>query len=301
MKNRPQISVVLGSYNRLWALKLAIQSVRDNGITVPYEIIVVDGGSTDGALRWLIRQRDIITIVQHNREKVNGRLIGKRSWGYFMNLAFKITQGKYILMISDDTILHPGAVMAGYQALEAGGPEVAACAFYFRDYPQDERYRVGYVINHRLSVNHGMFRRDVAEEVNWLDEERYQFYYADSDFALKMWEKGYRIVDCPGALVEHYRSKQDTVRDANAQMAADSQDLAQYLQRWGQGVAEQEELGGAIYLPDHPPDPRVAAAFDRHRPKGWAEYLKPLTARLKLFLPAGLVRALWRLKRRKHR
>src|SRR5690242_4689170 len=59
---RAVVSIVLGSYNRKEFLNEAIQSIRRNGITVPYEIIVVDGGSTDGALEWLTRQQDVITI-----------------------------------------------------------------------------------------------------------------------------------------------------------------------------------------------------------------------------------------------
>ncbi|UCF03833.1 MAG: glycosyltransferase, partial [Deltaproteobacteria bacterium] len=64
---KTEVSVVLGSYNRKRFLKAAIQSIRNNEILVPYEIIVVDGGSTDGSLSWLSKQKDIITILQHNR------------------------------------------------------------------------------------------------------------------------------------------------------------------------------------------------------------------------------------------
>jgi glycosyltransferase involved in cell wall biosynthesis len=68
-----QVSIVLGTYNRLSFLKATIASVRASQIDIPYEIIVVDGGSQDGTLDWLTEQRDIVSIVQHNRETVDGK------------------------------------------------------------------------------------------------------------------------------------------------------------------------------------------------------------------------------------
>ena len=64
---RPAVSVVIGTLNRRWHLKRAIASVRAELPFPEAEIIVVDGGSDDGTLRWLAKQKDVITIVQHNR------------------------------------------------------------------------------------------------------------------------------------------------------------------------------------------------------------------------------------------
>ena len=63
----PVVSVVIGSYNRSRYLRATLDTVRRELEDVAHEIIVVDGGSTDGSLRWLLRQKDLITIVQHNR------------------------------------------------------------------------------------------------------------------------------------------------------------------------------------------------------------------------------------------
>ena len=90
---RPAVSVVLGTYNRLPFLRATIASVRASRIAVPFEIIVIDGGSSDGTMEWLVRQRDIITIVQHNREVVGGTGRRKRSWGYFMIPRLQMRRG----------------------------------------------------------------------------------------------------------------------------------------------------------------------------------------------------------------
>ena len=118
--NTSGLSIVLGSFNRLKFLKYAVQSIRNElkDANFPYEIIVVDGGSDDGSLNWLLKQKDIITVVQHNRGTWKGQPIERRSWGYFMNLGFKSAQGKYICMLSDDCLVIPDAIKNGYSFFE---------------------------------------------------------------------------------------------------------------------------------------------------------------------------------------
>ena len=127
--NPAQVSIVLGTFNRLSFLKATIASVRSSQIDVPYEIIVVDGGSADGTIDWLTKQRDIISIVQHNREASGSKSRRKRSWGYFMNLGFKCAEGRYICLISDDLVIHPDTLANGVRHFDreiAGGHRLGA-------------------------------------------------------------------------------------------------------------------------------------------------------------------------------
>ncbi|MGE3911819.1 MAG: glycosyltransferase family 2 protein, partial [Chloroflexota bacterium] len=214
-------------------LEQAIETVRENGAGLAYETIVVDGGSTDGSLGWLVKQKDIITIVQHNRGEFRGTPIRRRSWGYFMNLGFKSTQGRYILMISDDCLLAPGAMARGveeFQRLEAEGRKIGGLAFYFRNWPQERDYYVQATFGGKLMVNHGMYSRAALEAVGWVDEDRYGFYKADGDLCLKMWEAGYEVAACPGAYVEHFEGANRAVRKSNRELLA--RDREAYRQRW---------------------------------------------------------------------
>jgi GT2 family glycosyltransferase len=231
--NRTLFSVVLGSYNRGRLLRHAIESVRDNAAFAKCEIIVVDGGSTDGSLEWLLQQKDVITIIQHNRGEFRGKPIERRSWGYFMNLGFKVAQGKYVLMISDDCILLPNSIERGISAIEARlarGKKVGGAAFYFRNWPGEHEYYVQRTLGGKLMVNHGLFLREALEEVNWADEENYVFYKADGDLCLRLWQAGYEIIDAPGAFVEHYLDANEAVRLQNN--ATLEQDKRTYAARW---------------------------------------------------------------------
>ena len=231
---KAKVSIVLGSYNRLPFLKGAIQSIRDNRITVPYEIIVVDGGSADGSIDWLSKQKDIITIVQHNHGIFQGKKLEKKSWGYFMNLAFKASQGDYICMVSDDTVLVPDAVMNGVIHIEnqiQNGKKIGAAAFYWRNsWPNDEGYMVSRTFHNVIYVNHGLYLRSALEEINWLEEERYQFYCADLDVCYRLYKSGYEIIDVPDAFVEHFFYASHDAREKIS--AVQKQDTEAYLSYW---------------------------------------------------------------------
>jgi GT2 family glycosyltransferase len=243
MTEEKLVSIVLGSYNRLPFLIATLESVRMETTGMNYEIIVVDGGSDDGSLEWLVEQKDVITIVQHNRGIWQGKAIERRSWGYFMNLGFKAAQGKYILMISDDCLLVPGALLNGVEQFEIllnEGKKVGALAFYWRNWPEKQVYRVGLALGEKMFVNHGLFLRGALDEVGWIDETTYMFYHADSDLGLKLWQAGYEVLDASQSYVEHWSHANQKVRSGNAK--SQPQDWANYLEKWK----------GIFYDPQHP-------------------------------------------------
>ncbi len=229
------VSVVIGSFNRCRFLKLAIASVREElkRFSLPAEIIVVDGGSTDGALGWLLKQKDILTIVQHNRGEWTGRPIDRRSWGYFMNLGFKCAQGNYICMLSDDCLVVPGAIKNGIELFDARlavGEKTGALAFYWRNWPEQQKYWVGFTFGNRMFVNHGLFLRQALEEVGYVDEENYSFYHADGDLCLRMSEYDYSCIDSPESFVEHHTHANMLLRKEN--LVGQHADWKRYCERW---------------------------------------------------------------------
>lgn len=227
------VSIVIGSYNRLQHLKGTIASLRMELLGLRSEIIVVDGGSDDGTVRWLIEQKDIITILQHNRGSWRGKPIERKSWGYFMNLGFKAASGEYICMLSDDCLVIPGAIQNGLADIDSArqkNKRVAMSAFYWRNWPEQKTYWVGKTWGDRLFVNHGLYLREALEKVHFIDDEGYFFYHADGDLALRIWEAGYICVDAPRSFIEHYSDANHEVRTSN--LTNQKRDWKTYSQRW---------------------------------------------------------------------
>ena len=97
-----RLSLIITTYNRPDALLLVLRSIEGQ-ITLPYEVIIADDGSTNDT-------KEVVTSFQ---EKFDIRVI--HSWqedsGFraakSRNKAIAKATGKYIILIDGDMILHP--------------------------------------------------------------------------------------------------------------------------------------------------------------------------------------------------
>jgi len=202
------ISIVLGSKNRKNLLKATINSIRENGFTGKMEIIVVDGGSTDGTCNWLAQQKDIFTIIQPNYRITDkdGISVLAHSWGNFMNIAFKHAKAPWVVMLSDDLILAKGALNNGFNELNArinNGEKIGGGAFFFREYPRHNFYRIGLLQNNYITINHGFYYKKALQDVNFIDEHNYNFYCADGDLSIRLNERGWKTIALNNAFADH--------------------------------------------------------------------------------------------------
>jgi len=90
------LSVIIPTYNRLWALPQAIGSCFSEGCSV--EVVVVDDGSTDGTWEWLQARKDVVSIRSDNWGK---------GWAVAAGLAS--ARGEYVRFLDSDDWLKPHA------------------------------------------------------------------------------------------------------------------------------------------------------------------------------------------------
>jgi len=233
MQTKPKVSVVIGTYNRIDFLKPTIETVRIELKNALHEIIIIDGGSTDGTTDWLIAQKDIIAIIQHNRGEWRGKQIERKSWGYFMNLGFRAASAQYICMLSDDCLVIPGAIKNGLSLFDKelkAGKKIGAVAFYWRNWPEQEQYWVGLGWGNRMFVNHGLYSREALQAVNYIDADSYFFYHADGDLCLRLADASYTTIDSPDSYIEHYSDANTEIRASN--LERQKKDWSTYQKRW---------------------------------------------------------------------
>jgi glycosyltransferase involved in cell wall biosynthesis len=203
------LSIVLGTFNRKRLLIEAIKNVRNNLTNEKVEIIVIDGGSKDGTIAWLSRQKDIHTIVQPNPriKQPDGSLKMMHSLGEFINIGFKLASAPWVLMISDDLLLCKGVIKRGLHKLNKlinNGYKIGGGAIFWRDYPRSIQYHVKLLPHKYIHINHGFYNKEALEEVGYFDETHYDgIYYSDADLTMRLNIAGWKTVELENCFAEH--------------------------------------------------------------------------------------------------
>jgi glycosyltransferase involved in cell wall biosynthesis len=254
------LSIVTGTFNRRPHLQTMLTHTRLNiphGIA--YEIIIVDGGSTDGTPEWCAAQSDV-KLIQH------GELRG--AIAAFTDGA-KAASGDYVLLANDDIAFMPGSIMRALVHLEQKS-NCGAVAF------EDNRIAPGYEHIKGFKVQEmqvqrdgqpfnvpyaqvGLFRRWLGDICDWWGADDPDFpghtYGGDNYLSARIWEAGYTVDAVEGARVKD-GVVDDELRQNNYKI--EKQNPAAYYKRYPQPPLirhvpqldnpQQEQLR-TLYLP----------------------------------------------------
>ena len=222
------VSIVVPTFNRFTGLKRCVDRIRRH-VTHPHEIIVVDGGSTDGAREWLKTQDNLRVILEPRREGAVKAF----------NKGFRAASGHYVMWLNDDAYPLPGSVEAAIAMIERPDlPELGMVAFYHnwhaernvldRVEHEGEAYELCHVRGYPYA-NFGLIRRSLLERVGFADE-RYYFFGFDPDLSLKVQlDEGLEVIGCRRALVHHDEHHDDRKL---ADLTAGKEDNARLFSKW---------------------------------------------------------------------
>jgi len=191
-ESRPAVSVVIPVYNRAEYLTRAVASVLA-GEHRDLEILVVDGGSTDGtvAAAEAFARRGAPVRVLHNPRRVVATSL---------NVGLAAARGKYVAQLDSDDEYTPATLRQAVTYLEAH-PDCALAISYY-DFIDD----AGQPLEHLGIVKHLEYDRNtilrtngagavrvshrcVLERLGGFDEARFPDYAEDYDMILRLSER----------------------------------------------------------------------------------------------------------------
>lgn len=199
------ISLCIATYNRLSYLKCLLDSIKgfDN---YPYEIIVADGGSTDGSLEYL-KSLDNIKLIE--QKKLTGTVKA-------FNECFKTAKYEYLLPLSNDLIVLPKIIIKACNLMD-NEKQIGLVAPKL----QEPTYGNLAGVTNRIDQYQVLlpkifiFKSSVLKEINYFDEN-FRTYFIDDDSPLSVLKLGYTIIFTKGIGIRHSRVKDEELNVSRA-------------------------------------------------------------------------------------
>jgi len=213
-----KVSIVVLTCNQLDYTKMCLESIKRNTTKVPYEMIFVDNGSSDGTAEFLRTQKDFKSIFNaENRGVAAG-------W----NQGLKQAEGEYLLILNNDVLVTPGwlenllKILNENQITGAVGPKsnyVAGTQIEknpgYRVIEDLDAFAQKYQCQHagQSSVVEVLFglcflvKREVLNKVGLFDDRFGLGNFEDNDYCLRLRLKGYQLRIAEEVYLHHFGSK----------------------------------------------------------------------------------------------
>ncbi|MNR75310.1 putative glycosyltransferase EpsE [compost metagenome] len=214
-------SIVMLTWNQLAYTRLCIESVY-NHTPEPFELILVDNGSTDGTVAYLEN-----LAAEHANVKLvlNGT---NRGYAGGNNQGLALASGDTLVLLNNDTVVSRGWLSGLHKALQLEGVGVAGpcsnavvgpqlvtsvpydCSSlegleaFARSWGAEHRDRypeVKRIIGFCMAI-----RRDVLEQIGGLDTSFGMGNLEDDDYSIRVHLAGYKLVIAQEVFVHHFGS-----------------------------------------------------------------------------------------------
>ncbi|MBS0016475.1 MAG: glycosyltransferase [Arthrospira sp. SH-MAG29] len=287
---QPEISIILILYNRAELTLSCLYSLIRNPFQ-SFELILIDNHSTD-ATPQLLQQIDGAKIVRNDR-----------NLHYLLacNQASQIATGKYLLFLNNDAQILGNSIPAAIDTIESsedigavGGKLIlpdgtlqeagsiiwqdGTCLGYGRgDSPNAPQYQFSRPVDY-CSAAFFLTLRQLFLDLGGFDEDFRPAYYEETDYCVRLWKSGKKVIYNPNVTVIHYEfgssSNSGHSPEAIALMETNQKILAKKHAEWfpNQYPADLKNLTLArtrstnkriLYIDDRIPHPWLGSGYTR--------------------------------------
>lgn len=273
LKEEPLVSIIIPSKDHRADLHKCIRSIQEKSDYRNFEILVIENNSEEEET-WEYYQEiagkyEYIRIIRYE---------GSFNYSAIQNFAVQKAKGEYLLLLNNDTWLkNPESIreMLGYCMREDVGI-VGARLLYPDDTIQHagvivglggvaghaflgaEKNDPGYFCRIMCAQNYSavtaacmMVKKSVYNEAGGMDTEL-RVAFNDTDFCMRVGEKGYRIVYQPFSVWYHDESRTRGREDTEEKVERFRQEIVYFQRRWKQ------------FLESGDPNYNLNLALDRH-------------------------------------
>ncbi len=265
----PRASIVIPVYDQLHYTLRCLHSLMHSGDAAKFEVIVADDGSSDASAETLPH----IDGLRYLRNRQNLGYIGA------CNAGAALARGQFLVFLNNDTLVQPGWLdallstfdthpdtgLAGSKLVYPDGRLQEAGGIVFSDgsagnygrfgNPSDPRYNfvreTDYCSGAAIAI-----ARDVFAALDGFDRHYAPAYYEDTDFAMRVRQRGLKVRYQPASVVVHYEGISSGTDTGQGVKAYQITNQKKFRERWATALAQSH------------PSPALKADMDaaaRHR------------------------------------
>lgn len=234
-----KLSIVIPTYNARSWVEQTIRSIQEHAPSFPYEVLLVDDCSTDRTNEAVESAFPAVRVIRHTTNQ---------GFSKSTNSGLRVARGEYILMLNNDTLVHPGALeklvdfletrtdvgVVGPRVLSRDGSLQQQCrrriptpwaallylsgiAGLFPKSPRLARYLITEADEHatlEVDAVSGccmLARRAVVDRIGYFDEEFF-LYGEDLDYCHRTKLAGWRVFYFPDAVITHFGGQGGTAK-----------------------------------------------------------------------------------------